>query len=225
MSLERIELPKYTLAQELWNSISHGLGTVFTLIAGPFLLIKAINTGNPLTIASCSIFIFALLCLYTISCLYHAMKPNRGKKVLRILDHDMVFVLIMGTYTPYCWVGLRNVPGEWFPWGWVIFGIVWGGCILGIVFNSIDLKKYGKLSMAIYVVIGSAILMAFYPLWKSIGMAGTLLLLFGGVSYWIGAVLYGIGGKKNAWFHCVFHFFVLAGTILMFFSIYFFVIV
>lgn len=220
MKVQDIELPKYTLAQELWNSISHGLGTVFTLIAGPFMILKVAKTENALSIVAVSLFILSLLMLYTISCLYHALGRNRGKKVLRVLDHDMVFVLIMGTYVPYTWIGLADKQ----PWGWIVFGVVWAGCILGIVMNSINIKKYDKLSMAIYVVIGSAIIAAFYPLWGAIGWQGCTLLLLGGVMYWIGAVLYRIGGKKSPWWHTVFHFFVLAGTLFMFFSIFYYVI-
>jgi len=224
MKVNDIELPKYTLAQELWNSISHGLGTVLTLIFGPFMLIKVAKTGDVLSIVAVSIFILTLLLLFTMSCLYHSLAPCKGKKVLRVIDHDMVFALIMGTYTPFCWIGLRTIPGEWFPWGWVIFGVVWAGCILGIVMNSINIKKYAILSMAIYVVLGSAVIVAFYPVWKAIGATGTLLLLAGGVMYWVGAVLYNVGKKKSPWWHTVFHFFVLAGTFFMFFSIYYYVL-
>lgn len=223
MPFDKIALPDYTRKQEWWNSISHLCGVIFALIVGPFLLVKATNTGNALTIAACVIYLLTLIILYSGSALYHGLLPGRAKKLFRIFDHNNIFLLIMGSYTPYTWIALAN-PQDGFPWCWLIFGIVWSLCILGIVFNSIDLKKYGKLCMAIYVGVGSTILVAFYPLYFSIGLPGILTLLGSGVLYWIGATLYGLGGKKNYWYHTVFHFFILAATTLMFFSIYFFVL-
>lgn len=226
MKLKNILLPIYSLGEELWNSISHGLGALFTLIAGPFLIVKAAFTGDPWKIVSVSIYVFSLLLLYTVSCIYHALKRNNGKKVFRILDHNMIFVLIAGTYTPYCLVSLREytwfsgVPGLL---GFIIFGIVWGAAALGITMNSIDIKKYAKLSMSCYIGVGWCIVLAFIPLFNVIELNGVLLLLFGGISYTIGAILYGIG-KKHKYMHTVFHFFVLAGTILQFISIFLYVI-
>lgn len=223
MSVDRIALPEYTRKQEWWNSISHLCGVVFALIAGPFLVVKAVNTNNALFISACVIYLVSLIVLYSGSALYHGLLPCPFKRVMRVLDHDNVFLLIMGSYTPYTWIGLYETK-DGFPWCWVIFGLVWSLCILGIVFNSIDLKKYSKICMVIYVGMGSAILAAFYPLYFSIGLAGILTLLGSGVFYWVGATLYVLGGKKSFWYHTVFHFFVLAATTLMFFSIYFFVL-
>ncbi|MCH3909253.1 MAG: hemolysin III family protein [Bacilli bacterium] len=218
MKAKDIELPDYTLAQELWNSISHGLGTIFTLIMGPFLIMKAVNSGDVYQIVSSSIFVFALLCLYTFSCLYHGMGRNTGKKVLRVMDHDMVFVLIMGTYVPYCLVSLR----EYSPaWGYTILSLCVVLGIIGIVLNSVNIKKFAVFSMIDYILMGWIIVISIYPLIKAIGFyPGTFLLILGGVLYTVGAVLYGVGKKKSPWWHTVFHFFVLAGTLCMFFSIY-----
>ena len=221
MKVRDIQLPQYTLAQELWNSISHGLGTVFTLIMGPFLIVKAAKTGDAWSIVSVSIFVLTLLMLYTMSCLYHSMGRNDGKRVLRVIDHDMVFVLIAGTYTPFCLISLRlSSPA----WGWSILGAVYALAILGIVLNSIDIKKFAIFSMIDYIGLGWCIVLAFYPLFQQIAWQGLLLLAIGGISYTVGAVLYGVGKKHSPWWHTVFHFFVLAGTILMFFSIYFYVV-
>ncbi len=223
MSVKEITLPNYSLGMELWNAISHGLGVLFALIAGPFMIAKAGNTGDPLSIIAVSFYIFSMIILYTGSTLYHGLARNDGKRVFRVLDHDNVFLLIMGSYTPYCLIALRN-PMDGFPWGYVILGLVWGLCILGIVLNSINIHKYKAVCMVVYVAMGSAIVSAFYPLWFAIWPAGVFTLLGSGVLYWIGAVLYGIGAKKSPWWHTVFHFFVLAATILMFFSIYYFVL-
>ncbi|HBS02794.1 MAG TPA: hemolysin III [Firmicutes bacterium] len=223
MPIEQIALPSYTRKQEWWNCISHLCGAIFALVAAPFMLLKASGDGKPLAILSCSIYLFSMLVLYSGSALYHGLKPGKAKKICRVLDHNNVFFLIMGSYTPYTLVALYE-PVDGFPWGWVIFASVWALCILGIVFNSIDLKKHAKLSMLIYVGVGSLILVAFYPLYFALGIPGLLTLLFSGVLFWIGATLYGLGGKKNYWYHTVFHFFILAGTTLMFFSIYFYVL-
>jgi hemolysin III len=217
-----VELPNYTLAQELWNSISHGLGDVFTLIAGPFLIMKAVKSGDVWAIVGSSIFVFALLMLYTFSCLYHALAKNTGKKVLRVMDHDMVFVLIMGTYAPYCLVALRESSPAWC---WSIWGCCLALGILGIVLNSVNLKKFAIFSMIDYIAMGWLICISLWPLSQQIGFyPGTFLLILGGVLYTVGAALYGVGKKHSPWWHTVFHFFVLGGTISMFFSIYYFVV-
>ena len=218
MTVREIELPNYSLAQELWNAISHGLGTLIALIGGPFLLFKCAETGDAWRIVSCSIFLFAILIMYVFSCLYHAMGRNAGKKVLRVMDHDMVFVLIMGTYTPYCLVSIR----EYSPaWGWSIWGIVMTLGIVGIVLNSCNIKKFAIFSMIDYILMGWTCVIAVYPLVMALGWwPGTALLLMGGIAYTVGAALYGLGKKHSPWWHSVFHFFCLAGTILMFVSIY-----
>ncbi len=221
MSPSKIELPKYTLAQELWNSISHGLGALFGLIGGGFLIAKAARLGDVYAIVSCSVFVFALVVLYTFSCIYHALARNAGKKVFRVLDHNAVFLLIMGTYVPYCLVSLRQYSPAW---GYSILALCWALGITGIVFNSVNIKKFAVLSMVDYICMGWCCLISFYPLAQSLPLPGLLLLIGGGVAYTLGAVLYGLGGRKTQWFHVVFHFFVLAGTILMYFSIYFYVV-
>lgn len=223
MPIEQISLPSYTRKQEWWNCISHLLGALFALAAGPFMIIKTVQNQDVLSIIAVVIYLFSMLVLYSGSALYHGLRPGKAKKVFRVLDHDNVFFLIMGSYTPYTWIALRH-PADGFPWGWVIFSSVWALCILGIVFNSIDIKKHAKLCMIIYVGMGSLIVTAFYPLYFAIGVPGILTLLFSGILFWIGAMLYGLGGKKNYWYHTVFHFFILAATTLMFFSIYFFVL-
>ena len=224
MKATKFPLPQYTLAQDLWNSISHGAGAVFIAIGGGFLIQKAALTGYWLNILSISIYVFGVFLMFTISCIYHGLAKNKGKQVLRVIDHDTVYGAIMATYVPYCLISLSNVPNTSFPWGYVLLGIVWAGCITGITLNSVNMKKFNILSISLYVILGSTICLAFYPLALTLPIGGLLLLVFGGVSFWIGAVLYGLGGKKNLWFHSVFHFFVLIGAILMFFSIYFYVL-
>ena len=173
--------------------------------------------GNATAVVASSIYGSTLIILYLMSTLYHSLKVNNAKRVFNIIDHCSIFLLIAGSYTPYVLVTLKGALG------WTIFGIIWGAAILGIVFNAIDLTKYRKISMIAYLIMGWMIIFAFKPLAAVLGTPGTLLLVLGGIAYTIGAIFYGVG-KKKKYMHSVFHFFVLAGSILQFFSIFFYVI-
>ena len=111
MKATKFPLPQYTLAQDLWNSISHGAGAVFVAIGGGFLIQKAALTGYWLNILSISIYVFGVFLMLTISCIYHGLAKNKGKQVLRVIDHDTVYGAIMATYVPYCLISLSNVFG------------------------------------------------------------------------------------------------------------------
>ena len=226
MSINEVKIPKYSLAEELINAISHGLGAIFGLVGLILMLIKTIPTGNPFKIVSSCIYGASLIILFTISCVYHSLAKNNGKRVLRILDHDMIYILISGTYTPYMLVSLRpyNV------WGlgegvvaYMMFACVYIFCIIGTVFNSINIKKYAVLSMICYLLSGWTVVSALPVLWNIITPTGVILLLSGGIAYTIGAVIYAIGSKKK-YFHSLFHIFVLIGAVLMFVSVYCFVL-
>ena len=226
MSINEVNIPKYSLAEELLNAISHGLGAVFGVVALVLMLLKTCPGGDPFAIASSIIYGLSLIILFTISCVYHSLAKNNGKRVLRILDHDMIYILISGTYTPYMLVALRQYNVWNLGTGtvaYLMFGLVYVFCIIGAVFNSINIKKYAKLSMACYIVSGWIVVSALPVLWNIITPWGVLLLLFGGIVYTIGAVLYGIGHKKK-YFHSLFHLFVLIGAVLMFISVYCFVL-
>ena len=225
MSINEVTIPKYSLAEELLNAISHGLGAMFGIFALIAMVAKTASIGDPWMISSAIIYGISLIILFTISCVYHALAKNNGKRVMRILDHDMIYILISGSYTPYMLVALRpyNV------WGlgtgtvaYVMFAFVWVFCIIGAVFNSINIHKYKGLSMACYMLSGWTVLAALPVLWNIIGPTGVLLLLSSGIVYTLGAILYGVG-KKKPYFHSIFHIFVLIGAVLMFVSIYCFV--
>ena len=209
----RISIPKYSLSEELLNSISHGVGALFGIVATVLCIVKAAGTGDPWRIVSSAIFGATVLLLYLMSCLYHALKVNMAKRVFRVIDHCTIFLLIAGTYTPFTLITLRGTIGWW------LFGIVWGMAVLGITLNAISLKKFSKISVACYLIMGWAILAAFQPLADSLSPEGVALLIWGGVAYTVGAILYGIGSKVK-YFHSVFHFFCLAGTVFHFFAIY-----
>lgn len=226
MCIDDVAIPRYSLAEELLNAISHGLGAIFGIVALILMLIKVIPTGDPFKISASIIYGLSLIILFTISCVYHALAKNKGKKVLRILDHDVIYILIAGTYAPYTLVALR--PYNVWNLGngtvaYIMFAIVWICCIVGAVFNSIDIHKYRVLSMVCYLVSGWVVVTALFALWDIITPTGVLLLLSGGIVYTIGAVLYAIGAKKK-YFHSLFHLFVLIGAVLMFISVYCFVL-
>lgn len=212
----RITIPKYTLGEELLNSISHGVGALLGAAALVLCVVAAAMHGNVWGVVSGSIYGASLVILYTMSTIYHALKVNKAKRVFRVIDHCSIYFLIAGTYTPYTLVTLRG------GWGWTLFGIVWGAAALGITLNAIDLKKFKVLSMITYLAMGWVIIIAIKPMLGALAPGGLWLLLLGGISYTIGAVLYLIG-KKRKYVHGVFHIFVVIGSLLHFFSILFYV--
>ena len=212
-----IKLPFYTLSEELINSISHGFGAVLGIVAVVLCVIKSI--GSAMAVVCSAIYGGSMIILYMMSTMYHALKRNRAKKVFRVIDHCSVYLLIAGTYTPYTLVGLGGAIG------WVLFGIVWAAAIVGITLNAVSLSKFKIFSMITYIAAGWVIVIAMKPLIDSIAFTGVLYLLLGGLAYTLGAVLYMVSKKKNLKYgHSVFHIFVLLGSLLHFFSIYFYVI-
>lgn len=213
----RISIPKYTLCEELINSISHGVGVIFGLVAMILCIVKSAQVGDAYRVVSSVIFGVMVMILYLMSCLYHALKVNKAKRVFRVIDHCTIFLLIAGTYTPYTLVSLRDTIGWW------VFGVIWATAILGITLNAISLKKFAKLSVALYLIMGWIIIFAYGYMVSAVPAGSMTLLIWGGVAYTVGAILYGIGAKRK-YFHSVFHFFCLIGTFLHFLSIYLYVL-
>lgn len=213
----RIAIPQYTLCEELINSITHGVGAGLGIAALVLCIVKSCMPLNGFKLASSIVFGLTFTLLYLMSCLYHALKVNKAKRVFRVFDHCTIFLLIAGTYTPYTLITLHGTIG------WILFGIVWGVGILGIVLNAISLKRFANVSVFCYLALGWAVIFASKQLISALPYAGFMLLLAGGIAYTVGAVLYAIGSKKK-YFHSVFHFFCLFGTTLHFFSIYFYVL-
>ena len=212
----RIAIPHYTLGEELMNSISHGVGALFGIVTLVLCVVRAAQSGDPYRIVSGAIFGFTVLILYLMSCLYHALKVNKAKRVFRVIDHCTIFLLIAGTYTPYTLVSLRDSVGWW------VFGVIWATAIVGIVLNAVSLKKFSKISVALYLIMGWMIVIAYQPMVLAIPGGGVQLLVWGGVAYTVGAILYGVGSRKK-YFHSIFHFFCLIGTVLHFLSVYLYV--
>lgn len=207
-----IELPDYRLSEELISAISHGVGAGLAIAALVLCVVRAAGHDAYSVVSSC-IYGGTMVIAYLMSCIYHSLARNRGKKVFRVLDHCSIFLLIAGSYTPFTLGPLRGVTG------WVMFGFVWGLAAIGIVFDAINLERYSKWSMIVYMLMGWCIIVVFPRLVAEIGWGNVIYLLLGGIAFTLGAVVYAIGGKCR-YMHSVWHFFVLAGSVLQFFSIY-----
>ena len=204
------KLPDYTRGEEIMNMVTHIVGAALSL---PILvggIILSAYHRNPWAIVSCCVYGLTMLWLYTMSSVYHGLGDSTGKRVLQVLDHCTIYALIAGTYTPILLVAIR--PG--YPaLAWTLFGFEWGLGAAAAAMTAIDLKKYGKASMACYITMGWLIVLALKPTSETVGLTGFRWLLAGGLAYTVGAVLYGIG-KKRKYFHSVFHVFVLLGSLL-----------
>ena len=205
-------LPKYTLGEELWNSITHGLGALFGIFALITTLIKA--DGARETVA-CAIYGASLILLYTVSCVYHSLAPCVGKRVMQVLDHCTIYLLIAGTYTPAAMIGVYNADQKI---AWVVFVLVWTLLIPAVTLTAVNMEKFSKVSMIFYIGMGWCIAIDFSAAVAGMGADGFGFMLAGGIAYTIGAILYGLG-KKRRYVHSVFHVFVLIGSVLQYISI------
>lgn len=204
-------LPTYTKGEEIFNMVSHIVGGVAGIVTIVLCSVFGAIRNNAYGVVSGVIFGVSMIFLYTMSSLYHGLKPNsKSKKIFQILDHCAIFVLIAGSYTPFALCTLREYSTAL---GWVIFGVIWGFAILGITLNSIDLKKYKVFSMICYLAMGWCIIVRGDLLPQLLGISGFALLLAGGFVYTLGAVLYGVG-KKHKYVHSVFHICVFWGNLL-----------
>ncbi len=211
-----IPVSNYSYREELANSITHGIGIVFAIGALVIMDVFAALFGDAWHIVSCTIFGATLIILYTASTLYHSIPIPKTKMLLRLIDHSAIFLLIAGTYTPFTLVNLRG------PWGWSIFGTVWGIALLGVIFQVFLLRRWPLFSVGLYVGMGLIILVAIKPLGATLSPSGLKLLVAGGLAYIVGLIFY--GWKRLPYSHAVWHLFVLAGSALHFFSVLFYVI-
>lgn len=213
-------LPNYTRGEEVMNMVTHIIGGALGVLVLTLCVIKAACRGGTIDVVGAAIYGSSMILLYTMSSVYHGLHPNTGKKVLQIIDHCTIYILIAGTYTPVALCALRPLYAQL---GWGILAVEWLLAILAIVLTAIDLKKYNVFSMVCYIGLGWGILPFLSQTIQAMTMPGFSLLLFGGIAYTIGAVLYGIGAKKQ-WMHSIFHIFVVLGSALQFFAIYFYVL-
>ena len=211
-------LPDYTRGEEIMNMVTHIVGGALGIAVLTLCVIRAALRGNVWGIVTSAIYGSCLIAMYTISSVYHGLKPNLGKKVMQVIDHCTIYFLIAGTYTVVLLSAMRPV----YPvLAWCVFALEWSLCALAATLTAIDLKKYNVFSMICYISMGWAII----PFWKQtmevMGRGGFALLLWGGIAYTIGSVLYGLG-KRRKWMHAVFHLFVVLGSLLQFLAVLFF---
>lgn len=214
------KLPSYTKGEEIMNMVTHiaggGLG-ILALVAG---IVFSLLRADVYRTVSAVIYGTSMICLYAMSSIYHGLRPGMGKKVLQVLDHCTIYFLIAGTYTPITLVALRPADPT-LAWGLTAFQ--WGLTALAVTLTAIDLKKYNVFSMICYICMGWAILPFLDQARQALGETGFLFLLWGGIAYTVGAVLYGIGSKKK-WFHSLFHIFVVLGSALQMICVLFYVL-
>ncbi|MCH4008303.1 PAQR family membrane homeostasis protein TrhA [Companilactobacillus sp.] len=207
---------KYRILNEIFSAVTHGIGIVLAIIAAVFLLIKGFKTGNPLTITAFFIYAFTLFFLYLSSTLFHSLYFTKAKGVFQIFDHSSIFLMIAGTYTPYCLVALKSSA-----FAITLLSIIWALAIGGILYKIFNVGRFKYFETLLYVLMGWAIVIAMKPLYSAIGATGTWLLIFGGIAFTLGAGVYLI--KNLKFVHVIWHVFVMIGTALMYFSVYFYV--
>ena len=202
---------KYTLGEEIFNSVTHGVGAGLSIAGTVVLIVFSAIYGNAWAVVSSAIYGASLIILYTMSTLYHSLTNEKAKKFFQIMDHNTIFLLIEGTYTPITLYILGGVVG------WVLFGIVWGAAVIGITANSINLEKAKIPSIFCYVATGWVIIFAIKPLMAKIPFISGLFLIIGGAFYTLGIIFYAI--KKVKYFHSVWHLFTIGGSVFHYFSI------
>lgn len=202
----------YTIGEEIFNSISHGIGAGLSIAALVISVVAAVLNGGIIEVVSACIYGSTLIIMYLFSTLYHAIQNEKAKKVLRVFDHSSIFLLIAGTYTPYTLVTLRHSK-----WGIILFCTIWSAALIGILLNSINMRKFRVVSHFLYVAMGWAVIFAIKPLIESLVLPGLVLLVAGGIVYTAGIIFYSM--KKFKFMHSIWHLFVLGGSILHFLSI------
>lgn len=204
-----------SMGEEIANSVSHGVGFVLALVALPVLVVNAMPRGAAAVVGA-SVFAGTLALLYLTSTLYHALTNPRAKRVFRTLDHSAIYLLIAGSYTPFTLGVLRG------PWGWSLFGIVWGLAVIGIATQPILIRQRRWMTAVPYVLMGWVVVIGIKPLLETVAPGGLALLVSGGLAYTLGAIVY--ASKRIPFNHAIWHGFVLAGSICHFFAVLFYVI-
>ena len=213
-------LPNYTLGEERMNTITHAIGGGFALVALVLCVLFAARNRNGYGIVSSVVYGVSMVALYTVSSVYHGLKPGMGKKVMQVIDHCTIYFLIAGTYTV---IALSAIRPAYPALGWGLFAFEWAMVAVAATLTAIDHHYFRVFSMICYIGMGWAVI----PFWRQtmqvLTKSGFLFLLFGGIAYTIGSVLYGLG-KKKKWMHSVFHIFVDLGALLQFFAVLFYAI-
>lgn len=215
------KLPNYSIAEERFNYISHIVGGVVGVMALISCVIISSWKHDLMGISTSIIYGITMVLLYCMSSIYHGLRDSIAKRVFQVLDHCAIYILIAGTYTPIALCCIREVNPKI---GWGLFIFEWSMAVVAIIFNAIDLKQYEVFSMICNLVMGWGVVVVLPLAMKALTLGGFIYILVGGILYTIGAVLYGLGIKKRSYMHCIFHIFVLLGTIAQLIGIIFYVL-
>jgi hemolysin III len=211
-----MDAARYTVREEIANSITGGVGVILAIAALAVLLTHALLWGDVWHVVTCAIFGATLIISYITSTLYHSISMPRFKPLLRALDHSAIFLLIAGTYTPFLLVNLRGV------WGWSLFAVIWAVAIVGVILRLMLKGRYHGLVVSLYITMGWAVVVAIKPLLEHLQPGGLILLASGGDVYTVGIAFY--TWRKLPYSHAVWHLFVLGGSALHFFAILLYVL-
>ena len=206
----------YSRTEEIANWTTHLAATLLSVSALVLMIVYSARCGDAYHVVSSAVYGATLILLFGASTLYHMVPAGRAKRVFQKIDHAMIYILIAGTYTPYTLIVLRG------PWGWSIFGVVWGVALTGLLIDVAMAKRLGWLSVSMYLCLGWLMLIAAKPLLLNLAGNGVALLLAGGMLYSFGVIFY--VWKTLPFQHAIWHVFVIGGSLCHFFSIYFYVI-
>ena len=198
--------------EEIANSISHGIGLIAALIGTPILIIDAARSENGRFIVGVIIFCVTMIMLYLASSVYHALPQGKAKRVFRVIEHSAIFLLIAGTYTPFTLGVLHG------PWGWSLFGVIWGIALIGVSLKAFYLSSRPILFTFLYLMMGWVAVFAIYPFLVKMQTPGLLLLLAGGLFYTVGVAFF-VTDSRLKYGHLIWHFFVMAGTLCHYFTV------
>ncbi len=207
---------RYTLGEEIANTVTHGLGVILGIVALTLMVVYATMGGDPWRIVSVSIFGATLIIMYVASTLYHAIPFPLAKRFFRVLDHSAIYLLIAGTYTPFLLVNMRG------PWGWSLFGVLWGIAAVGCVFKALFTGRWDVVSTLLYIAMGWVALVAIKPMFAMVPMPAIVLMAVGGIVYTLGTIFYAWG--RLPYNHAVWHVFVLVASAIHFFAVLLFVV-
>ena len=212
MKLESTSLHRPpSVGEEIANTVSHGIGLALAIIATPILIIAASRSGTSWNIVGCVVFAASMITLYFASTLYHALRHERAKRFFRMLDHGAIFLLIAGTYTPFTLGILRG------PWGWTLFGLIWGLAIVGLTMKAVFGARYSWLSVVLYLTMGWLVVIAAPEVLHRVPLSGLAWIIAGGIAYTGGIGFYAAHRVRYA--HFTWHLFVIAGTVCHFFAV------
>lgn len=216
MNTRPLRRSSYSVGEEIAHSLTHGAGLLLGIAALVLLVVVAVRSGSAMRTVAASIYGSTIVVLYAASTLYHALPRGRAKRVFSILDHSAIFLLIAGTYTPFTLVTLGG------PWGWTLFGTIWGCAVLGIVIEAVWKGRVRRPQLVLYLLMGWAAVIAIKPLMGRLESGGLALLFGGGLAYTGGVVFYLWRGFR--YHHALWHVFVLAGSALHVFAVLYFVL-